>query len=62
MEFRVISRVKTETEDGTIFKVKLKHAEGHTLTLRSPSSEIFKGYPLGDRVRVEITKAQRTLT
>lgn len=61
-EFRVVSRSKTEKADGVKYKVKLKSGEGHTLTLVSPSSEIFVGYGIGEAVPVEIKKVQKTLT
>jgi len=60
IEFRVVSRSKTETAEGTKFRVKLKSAEGHVLTLISTSQEIFVGYPIGEKIPVDIRKA-RTL-
>lgn len=59
--FHVVARVKTETDEGTKYRVKLKAGEGHTLTLVSDSSDIFKGYPIGSTVDVEIKQQQTTL-
>jgi len=55
--FYVVARVKTETDQGTKYRVKLKAGEEHTLTLVSDSSEIFKDYPIG--YYVEITQKGR---
>lgn len=61
MLFYVVARVKTETDEGTKYRVKLKAGDGHTLTLVSDSSEIFKGYSIGGSVDVEIKQQQTTL-
>ena len=60
-EFRVVSRSKTENVKGVKYKVRLKSGEGHTLTLVSTSEEIFAGYPIEEKIPVNIQRRFKTL-
>lgn len=63
IEFLVVKRSEVETaRKGTVYSVRLKSGEGHTLTLRSTSSAIFDGYPLNNVIMVNIERQQATLT
>lgn len=61
MEFECRRKTKTESDKGIIYKVRLRSTEGHTLTLASLSSDIFRGYTIGEKITVEITNPQTTL-
>jgi hypothetical protein len=61
-KFAVVGQSWSDTlKKGLIYSVKLKSDEGHTLTLKGDSSDIFKGYPKGSTVEVEIKNEQKTL-
>lgn len=45
-----------------VFRVKLKTAQGDSLTLVSDSKEIYDGYPEGETFTVVIKKAQKTMS
>lgn len=60
--FRVVERLKTETDKGIKYRVRFKAVGAqHVLTLVSDSSDIFKGYPIGGVIDVEIKQQQTTL-
>lgn len=62
IDFRVVARTKTETEkEGTIYRVRFRSSEGHTLVLRAHDEAIFHSYPLGETITVEIRNPQTTL-
>jgi hypothetical protein len=62
LSFMVVARVKRETAAGTVYQVKLRSKEGHTLTLQDESSAIHNGFVLGDHFDVAVETKQTTLT
>lgn len=61
MEFECRSKIKTESDKGIIYKVRFRSREGHELILKSLTSDIFEGYQIGEKIRVQITNPQTTL-
>jgi len=61
LSFMVVARVKREVAKGTVYQVKLRSKEGHSLTLQDESSAIHTGFILGDHFDVGIEKVQTTL-
>jgi len=62
MEFVVVGQSWSDTlKKGKIYTVTLKSEEGHVLRLKGKTSEIFKGYPKGNSVVVDIKNEQAIL-
>lgn len=62
IEFVVVRQAWADSvRKGKVYSVTLKSEEGHTLTLQGSSTDIFKGYPKGSGVTVEIKNPQTTL-
>jgi len=45
-----------------VFRVKLKSAQGDSLTLVSNSKDIYDGFPEGEAFTVVVKKAQKTMS
>lgn len=58
VEFECRRKIKTESDKGTIYKVRFRSREGHELILASLSFDIFEGYQIGTKITVDITNPQ----
>lgn len=52
--FVVAKQTTEENTEKSVYKVALKHGDGHNLTLKSESASIFNGFPVGSIITVTV--------
>lgn len=62
MDFFVDRHKTIRSQDGTKFKLILKHGNGHKLTFTSDDEDVFEGVPPGAVITITLTNPQRTLS
>jgi hypothetical protein len=61
VDFECTSISQIENEKTTIYKVRFKSKQGHTLILSDVSSAILEGYSIGSKIAADIINPQTTL-